>query len=151
MIEILQDSGHGALGFKASGKITTEDLEAIDPRIQHEITEAHGKPIGLLIDMTAVDGIGWSAYWEQLRFLHKYGGPIARVAIIGAHIFEELLADLARSTVIMQADIRYFYANESAHAWHWVKTSKFADEIPVRTVLPKGALMEGYTPEYTGL
>jgi len=151
MIEILQDSGHGALGFKASGEITKEDLEGVDPRIQREIGEAHGNPIGLLIDLTDAKGIGWAAYWEQLRFLHKYGGPIARVAILGAHTFEQLLADLARSTVIMQADVRYFYANESAHAWHWVKTSKFADEIPVRQVIPPGHLMSGYTPEYTGL
>lgn len=151
MIEILQDSGHGALGFKGSEKISTEDLLAIEPRIEREIAAAHGNPIGLLIDLTAVDSIGWAAYWEELRFLHKFGGPIARVAIIGARTWEELLADLTRSTVLMQADIRYFFANESAHAWHWVKTSKFADQIPVRQVIPPGHLMSGYTPEYTGL
>jgi hypothetical protein len=52
-------------------------------------------------------------------------------------------------SVLMQADIRYFQPNEIMHAWHWVKTAKYAEDLPVRTMLPPGHLMKGYNPEYT--
>jgi hypothetical protein len=150
MIQRLKDTGD-ELGFKASGEITKEDVQAIEPQIEVALNKAHKKPIGMLLDLTEVKDAEWKARWEELRFLHKYGGRIARVAIIGARAWEQLMADIAGATVLMQADIRYFHPQEIAHAWHWVKTAKFADEVPVRQLLPPGHLMSGYNPEYTGL
>ena len=83
--------------------------------------------------------------------MSKYGGPIARVAVVGARKWEELAGDVIGATVLMQADIRYFQPAELPHAWHWVKTAKYADDLPVRTMLPPGHIMSGYRPEYTGL
>jgi hypothetical protein len=151
MIERLSEPGGGGFGFKASGEITAADVKLIEPQIQHEIAASHKKPIGMLVDMTAVRDVDWKARWEELRFLHKFGGPIARVAVVGARKWEELLGDVAGATVLMQADIRYFLPAEITHAWHWVKTAKFAEELPVRYLLPPGYLMSGYTPEYTDI
>jgi hypothetical protein len=44
-----------------------------------------------------------------------------------------------------------FQPSEAIHAWHWVKTAKFAEDVPVRELLPPGHLMSGYDPEYTEL
>jgi hypothetical protein len=150
MIERLHSAGD-ELGIKASGEITADDVKHIEPQIEIALKDAHKHPIGMLLDLTAMKDSEWKARWEELRFLHKYGGRIARVAIIGARTWEQLMGDIAGATVLMQADIRYFHPQEIMHAWHWVKTAKFADEVPVRQLLPPGHLMSGYDPEYTGL
>jgi hypothetical protein len=149
MIERISEAGGAGFGFKAAGNISADDIKAIEPQIQREIANSHKHPIGILLDLTELKDVEWKARWEELRFLHKYGGPIARVAVIGARKWEELMGDLAGATVLMQADIRYFLPSEAIHAWHWVKTAKFADELPVRPMLPPGHLMSGYVPEYT--
>jgi SpoIIAA-like len=149
MIERISEAGGGGFGFKAAGNISADDIKAIEPQIRREIANSHKHPIGILLDLTELKDVEWKARWEELRFLHRYGGPIARVAVIGARKWEELMGDLAGATVLMQADIRYFLPSEVIHAWHWVKTAKFADELPVRPMLPPGHLMSGYVPEYT--
>jgi len=149
MIERLKEIGGSGLGFKASGEITPEDVKAVEPQIQMAISQSHKHPIGIVFDLTALKDVEWKARWEEMRFLSKYGGPIARVAIIGARAWEELMGDVAGATVLMQADIRYFKASEIMHAWHWVKTAKYAEDLPVRQIVPPGHLMSGYNPEYT--
>jgi len=149
MIERISEAGGSGFGFKAVGNIGADDIKAIEPQIQREIASSHKRPIGILLDLTELKDVEWKARWEELRFLSKYGGTIARVAVIGARKWEELMADLAGATVLMQADIRYFLPSEVVHAWHWVKTAKFADQLPVRPILPPGHLMSGYVPEYT--
>lgn len=151
MIERINEAGGGGFGFKAEGEITREDVQSVEPQIQREIAASHKRPIGILLDLTALKDVEWKARWEELRFLHKFGGPIARVAVIGARKWEELMGDVAGATVLMQADIRYFLPSEIMHAWHWVKTAKFAEEIPVRPMLPPGHLMSDYQPEYTDI
>jgi len=148
MIERLKSGG---LGFKATAAITTEDVKSVESQIQAEISNHHKHPIGILIDLSDVKEVEWKARWEELRFLSKYGGAIARVAVIGARKWEELMGDIADATVLMQADIRYFNPSEITHAWHWVKTARYAEDLPVRPMLPPGHLMSGYQPEYTDL
>jgi len=151
MIERISEAGGSGFGFKAAGNISADDVKAIEPQIQREIASSHKRPIGILLDLTALKDVEWKARWEELRFLHKYGGPIARVAVIGARKWEELMGEIAGATVLMQADIRYFLPSEIVHAWHWVKTAKFADRLPIRPMLPPGHLMSGYNPEYSDL
>jgi SpoIIAA-like len=151
MIERLKEIGGGGFGFKAIGEITPEDVKSVEPQIQMEIAESRKHPIGILLDLTALKDVEWKARWEELRFLSKYGGPIARVAVIGARKWEELMGEIAGATVLMQADIRYFQPSEIMHAWHWVKTAKYAEDLPVRQLLPPGHLMSGYNPEYTDI
>jgi hypothetical protein len=151
MIKRITDAGGSGFGFKATGAITADDVQAIEPQIEHEIAVSHKRPIGILVDLTELEDVEWKARWEELRFLHRYGETIARVAVVGARKWEELMAEVAGATVLMQADIRYFLPSENVHAWHWVKTAKFSAELPVRPLLPPGHLMSGYTPEYTDL
>jgi hypothetical protein len=149
MIERLKDNS--GFGFKAFGDITAVDVKAIEPQIERQIAESRKRPIGILIDLTALKDVEWKARWEELRFLSKYGSPIARVAVVGARKWEELAGEVVGATVLMQADIRYFQPSEIVHAWHWVKTAQFSEDVPVRTMLPPGHVMSGYTPEYTEL
>jgi len=133
------------------GSVTSEDVKGIEPQIERQIAESRKRPIGILVDLTALKDVEWKARWEELRFLSKYGGPIARVAVVGARKGEELMGEVVRTTVLMQADIRYFQTTEILHAWHWVKTAEYAEDLPVRAMLPPGHVMSGYTPEYLDL
>ena len=151
MIERLKESAGYAFGLKIRGRVTEDDVKAFEPQLKFAIDERKKRPIGILADITEMDGVDLKARWEELRFLHKFGGPIARVAVIGGRTWEELMGDLANATVLMQADIRYFQPSEAPHAWHWVKTAKYAEDLPVRQIVPPGHLMSGYNPEYTDL
>ena len=73
---------------------------------------------------------------------------IARVAVVGAHKWEELKAEILGGTVLIQAETRYYHGPDILHAWHWVKTGDDAAGASPRTILPKGSLMSGYVPEY---
>jgi hypothetical protein len=148
MIERLPSPGGNGLGFKASGALTADDVKTAETQIELAISNSHKKPIGILLDLTALQDVEWKARWEEFRFLKKFGGPIARVAVIGARTWDALMADLAGATVLMQADIRYFQPAEIIHAWHWIHTAKFAVEVPVRQLVSPGHLMSGYHPEY---
>jgi len=53
-----------------------------------------------------VRDVEWKACPEQLGFPSKQGGPIRRVAVIGAGKWEAAMGDIAGATVLMQAGIR---------------------------------------------
>jgi hypothetical protein len=86
MIERLRDSS--GFGLKVSGSVTADDIKAIEPQIQREIADSRKKSVGILIDLTGLQSMEWKARWEELGFLAKFGGPIARVAVIGARKWE---------------------------------------------------------------
>jgi hypothetical protein len=54
------------------------------------------------------------------------------------------------ATAALQAETRYFHSAELEHAWHWVRMSRLAEEVPVR-VVPGRGLFKDYTPEYMGI
>ena len=49
--------------------------------IEHFIA-LHKKPIGLLADLSEMEGASWAARWEEMRFLQRHTDHIARMAVI---------------------------------------------------------------------
>jgi SpoIIAA-like len=147
MIERLRESGDKAFGFKVTGKVTAEEVAAFLPQIERAIADRGKRTLGILADLSAMQGAEWSARWEEIKFLSKYSEHIERVAVVGAGKWEELKAEILGGTVLIQAETRYYPASEILHAWHWVKTGD-ASTIVGQPILPKEALMSGYVPEY---
>jgi hypothetical protein len=147
MIERLRQSEGRAFGFKVSGKVTADEVRAFLPQIEMAIGERGKRTIGILADLTDMEGSDWAARWEEIKFISKYSEHIERVAVVGAHKWEELKAEILGGTVLIQAETRYYHGPDILHAWHWVKTGDAAAG-PGRTILPKGDLMAGYNPEY---
>ena len=147
MIERLKESGTQAFGFKVTGTVTAEEVAAFLPQMEFAIAERHKRPIGILADLTAMEGADWNARWQEIQFLSKHADHIARVAVVGAHKWEELKAEILGGTVLIQAETRYYHGPDVLHAWHWVKTGD-SGAAPGRTILPKDSLMSGYVPEY---
>jgi len=147
MIQRLRESEGRAFGFKVSGKVTAEDVRAFLPQLELAIRERGKRTLGILADLTDMEGTDWGARWEEIQFLSKYSEHIERVAVVGARTWEELKAEVLGGTVLIQAETRYYHGPDILHAWHWVKTGD-APAGPGQTILPKGNLMAGYAPEY---
>jgi hypothetical protein len=151
MIEALQQSSPAAFGFKVTGKLTADDLAAIAPHIEAAIASNHGKPIGLLADLTTMHGATWSARWDELHFLRHHTDHIARFAIV-CDIDWQQVSEMAVNTVAgIQAETRYYLSTELAHAWQWARSGPDDDGIPARVLYPGRGLFGDYTPEYVGI
>lgn len=147
MIERMKESSGWAYGFKVSGQITEEDVKAFEPQMEFAIKQRGKHPLGIVIDATSLDSVEWSARWEELRFLHKYSDHIARVALVGAPKWEEVKAMFISGTVLAEADVRYFEADEMAHAWMWARGAKHAEDVPVRQIY-RGGIWKDYQEEF---
>ena len=151
MIERLKESRGAAFGFKVVGKISGGEVKAFVPQIEFLIKERKERPIGILADLSEMEGADWKARWNEMRFLQKYTGHIARMAVVGADRWEEVVAMLLAGTAVLQAETRYFAISEIAPAWEWARSSKNADHIPVRRMYLGTGLFKDYVPEYTEL
>jgi hypothetical protein len=95
------------------------------------IKERRARPIGILADLSQMEGTDWKARRDEMRSLQKYTDDIARMAVVGADKWEEAVAMLIAGTAVLQAETRYFTNAEIGAAWDWVRTSKTADRVPV--------------------
>jgi hypothetical protein len=150
MIEALKESRGPAFGFKVVGRLTGEDIASISQQIELAIGNRR-KPIGLLADLSDMEGADWKARWEEMRFLQHHSNQIARLAIISNSDWQEISEMVLVATALLQAETRYFHSSEILHAWHWVKMTKLDDSMPVRVMYPGSGLFQNYTPEYVGL
>jgi hypothetical protein len=98
-----------------------------------------------------MEGADWKARWNEMRFLQKYTDHIARMAVVGAVKWEEVVAMLLAGTSVLQAETRYFATSEIAQAWDWARSSKNADHVPVRRMYLGTGLFKDYVPEYADL
>ena len=83
MIEKLAESAGGVIGFKVVGRVSAEDADGMVEQIQVVIRARGKRPIGILADLSEMDGIDLDARWEEIRFLQKYSLHIARMAVVG--------------------------------------------------------------------
>src|ERR1700677_2613698 len=151
MIERLKESRGSAFGFKVVGRISGDEVTAFEPQIAFLIKERKERPIGILADLSQMEGADWRARRNEMRFLQKYTDHIARMAGVGADKWGEVVAMLVVWTAVLQAETRYFATSEIAPAWDWVRSSKNADHIPIRILYPGTGLFKDYVPEYTDL
>ena len=148
MIERLKESGRAAFGFRVVGKLTDNELKAFEPQLGFFIAERKKHPIGILADLTEMNGAEWKACWEDMRFLQKHTDHIARMAVVGAHDWTALAAMLTSGAAILQSETRYFDSSEIQHAWQWARTAKYAEELPVRVISPATGIWKDYHPEF---
>jgi hypothetical protein len=150
VIEKLKESGKRAFGFKVTGKLTANDIDSISEQLDFTLAEQK-QPIGLLTDLTEMEGASWAARWEEMRFLQHHSSRIARLAIISNDEWQEVGEMMVVATAALQSETLYFHSAEIHHAWHWVKMNKLDTTMPVRLIQPGKGLFSDYTPEYVGI
>jgi len=151
MIERLKESSGGVLGFQVIGKMTDEDIQALEPQVEFLIRERKHKPIGILADLSQMRGANWKARWDELRFLQKHSEHIARMAVVGADKWEEVMAIVTAGAAILEAETRYYDKSEMLRAWEWVRTARHAEDMPVRQIAAATGIWKDYHPEYMDL
>ena len=149
MIERLPESNERAVGLKVTGRISAAEVDAMASQLGFTIGQRGRRKVGVLVDASGLDGVDWKARLSEIGFLRKWSDHIERVAVVGAHRWEEVMAEILAGTVLVEAETRYYDRTELAHAWHWVKTGQNPDQAPVRRLVPKDGLMAGYVPEYS--
>jgi hypothetical protein len=150
LVERLSESNGLVFGFKVIGKLTAEDMVDITQQIDF-VLAGHKGHLGLLADLTAMEGASWSARWEEMRFLQRHTDRIARMAVISDDDWQEVAEMMLVATAALQAQTLYFHSSEMHHAWHWVKMKKMDEQMPVRVLYPGKGLFQDYTPEYMGI
>jgi hypothetical protein len=150
MIENFEETHGPAFGFKVIGKLSADDIVGLSGQIDKAIA-VHCVPIGLLADLSQMEGASWASRWEEMRFLQRHSERIARMAIIRNDDWQEISEMILVATVALQAQTLYFHSSEIHHAWHWVKMGKIDNRIPVRLMYPGKGLFHDYTPEYMGI
>ena len=151
MIERLKETGGVAFGFKVVGKLLDEELKTFEPQLKFFIAQHKKHPIGILVDLTEMHGAEWKARWDDLRFLQKHTSHIARMAVVGAHRWEELVELFTAGAAVLQSETRYFESSEIQHAWQWARTAKHAEDAPVRVISPATGIWKDYRPEFVGV
>ncbi len=150
MIERLEESHRAAFGFKVTGKLTADDVASISGQMEHFIAQRK-KPIGLLADLSEMDGASWAARWEEMRFLQRHTDHIARMAVISNDEWQDVSKIVLIAAAALQAQTLYFKPSEIIHAWHWVKMARTDESMPNRVMYPGKGLFHNYTPEYMGI
>jgi hypothetical protein len=150
MIQRLEESHKAAFGFKVTGQLTAEDVETISAQIDHCISQ-HKKPIGLLADLSEMEGATWAARWDEMRFLQRHTDNVARMAVISNDEWQDVSKVALLATAAMHAQTLYFQPSEILHAWHWVKMARTDESMPTRVMYPGKGLFHNYTPEYMGI
>jgi hypothetical protein len=151
VIERLKETGGAAFGFKVTGSLSGEDLSAFEPQLEYFIAEHKKHPIGILADLTDMSGAEWKARWEELRWLQKHTEQIARMAVVGAHHWEEVVDIFTAGAAVLQSETRYFESSEMQHAWQWARGAKHAEDAPVRIISPATGIWKDYHQEFTAL
>ena len=147
MIEKLKESHGRAFGFKVTGTLTGDDIHDISREI--DLTIAQNKhPIGIVADLSEMNGATWSGRWEEMRFLQRHTEHIARLAIVSNDKWEEIAEMTAVAAAAMQATTLYFLSSETRHAWHWARMSVGEQPIPTRVMYPGKGLFQDYTPDF---
>jgi len=150
MIDHLRKTRGPAFGFEVHGVLTAADTLEITTGLEHMIGD-YKKPIGVLANLSQMEGADWTARWNEMRFLGRHTAQIARLAIVGASDWEEVASMVLVATAALQAQTLYFTSSELSHAWHWVKMLKHDADMPVRVMYPGHGLFQNYTPEYVGI
>ncbi len=78
------------LVFKAVGKLTHEDYQAIAPVIESALAGVNGQHVKVLVDISEFSGWDLRAAWDDFQLGLKIGPKFEKVAIYGDKNWQEL-------------------------------------------------------------
>jgi hypothetical protein len=148
-IHVLDFPNHHIFGFEVKGKLTDEDCEALLPQIEASIPPADHK-LRLLVQVKDMEGAELASEWEIFSFLRHHVNDLELIAIVGAHSWTEIMSKVLAASVFVEAETRYFEANEYDDACLWLKTAAHPTHVPIRKVISSddGLFTKYSSPNY---
>ena len=119
MFEDLPESTATNIGFKVSGKLTSEDYDVLLPKLDEAIS-AHGK-INLLMVLGEFDG------WDDLEAAqadyklgtHQYH-QVEKAAFVGDKKWQDWMVKIM-GPFTRHTKERFFEIDQLEDAWSWIK------------------------------
>ena len=115
-VEIVKDAAAKLLTVKASGKLSAEDYDSMEPEVE-KLIESCGR-IRILFVMRDFHGWEMGAVWEDIKFATKHCRDIEKVAMVGEKAWEKWMATICRPFTM--SSIKYFDAGEEDAARQWL-------------------------------
>jgi len=103
------------LSLKATGKLTHEDYEKINPMIDSALQGIKDPNIKVFIDGSEFEGWELRAAWDDFKLGLKHGNNFDKIAIFGNKKWQEYSAKIG--TWFISGDVKYFEDADEALTW----------------------------------
>ena len=115
-LELTKNAGAKLLEVKASGKLSKEDYERLEPAVS-ELIESAGK-IKILFVMHDFHGWEMGAMWEDIKFATRHCRDVEKIAMVGEKNWEKWMAIICKPFTMSK--IKYFDAGQNDAARQWL-------------------------------
>jgi hypothetical protein len=105
------------LSLKASGKLTHEDYEKINPMIDSALQGVKDPRVKVFIDASELEGWELRAAWDDFKLGLKHGNDFDKIAIFGNKKWQEIAAKVG--TWFISGEVKYF--EDTDEAWSWLQ------------------------------
>ena len=103
------------LSLKATGKLTHEDYEKINPMIDSALEGVKDPNIKVFIDGAEFEGWEIRAAWDDFRLGLKHGNNFDKIAIFGNKKWQEYTAKIG--SWFISGEVKYFEDVDEALTW----------------------------------
>jgi len=103
------------LSLKATGKLTHEDYEKINPMIDSALEGVKDPDIKVFIDGSDFEGWELRAAWDDLKLGLKHGNDFDKIAIFGSKKWQEYTAKVG--SWFVSGEVQYFEEADEALTW----------------------------------
>ncbi|HHF2916248.1 hypothetical protein ACX03_20520 [Vibrio parahaemolyticus] len=103
------------LVFKAVGKLTHEDYQAIAPVLESALAGVNGQHVKVLVDISEFSGWDLRAAWDDFQLGLKIGPKFEKVAIYGDKNWQELASKFGGWFI--SGEMQSFNEYDSAIKW----------------------------------
>ena len=103
------------LSLKASGKLTHEDYEKINPMIDSALEGVKDPNIKVFIDGSELEGWELRAAWDDFKLGLKHGNNFDKIAIFGNKKWQEYTAKVG--SWFISGEVKYFEDADEALTW----------------------------------
>ena len=115
-IELVENAETKMLEVRASGKLTADDYETLEPGVEKLI--ASSDKIKVLFIMHDFHGWDLGAVWEDIKFATKHCRDIEKIAMVGEKAWEKWMATICKPFTM--SSIKYFNTGEEEEARQWL-------------------------------
>ncbi|EOX4936101.1 TPA: STAS/SEC14 domain-containing protein [Vibrio alginolyticus] len=103
------------LVFKAVGKLTYEDYQAIAPVLESALAGVKGQHVKVLVDISEFSGWELRAAWDDFQLGLKIGPKFEKIAIYGDKHWQELASKVGGWFI--SGEMQSFNEYDSAIKW----------------------------------
>lgn len=103
------------LSLKATGKLTHEDYEKINPMINSALEGVKDPKVKVYIDGSEFEGWELRAAWDDFKLGLKHGNNFDKIAIFGNKKWQEHTAKVG--SWFMSGEVKYFEDADEALTW----------------------------------